>query len=129
MTLSLCVLSIIVSERTLHGALSWQPKDRDRLFLNYRYNMQHVIHEALPHALDDRGQPDEELTAMEQRFAQENNATTRSGISRNMMTKEVYERLDLDSRELMARVGYLEVKDIVLRSSDQLHGVEDLAKL
>ena len=46
-----------------------------------------------------------------------------------MMTKEVYERLELDSRELMARVGYLEVKDIVLRSSDQLHGVEDLAKL
>ena len=84
---------------------------------------------ALPHALDDRGQPDEELIAMEQRFAQENNATTRSGISRNMMTKEVYERLDLDSRELMARVGYLEVKEIVLRSSDQLHGVEDLAKL
>ena len=36
LTLSLCVLSIIVSERTLHGALSWQPKDRDRLFLNYR---------------------------------------------------------------------------------------------
>ena len=52
--------------------------------------MQHVIHEALPHALDDRGQPDEELIAMEQRFAQENNAATRSGISRNMMTKEVY---------------------------------------
>jgi hypothetical protein len=34
---------LIISERLIHGALNWKPKDRDRRFLIMRYNLQHTV--------------------------------------------------------------------------------------
>ena len=34
---------VVISERLLHGALRWQPEDRDRRFLTLRYNVQHHV--------------------------------------------------------------------------------------
>lgn len=34
---------LVISERLLHGALRWQPHDRDRRFLTLRYNVQHHV--------------------------------------------------------------------------------------
>ena len=33
----------IISERLIHGALSWKPQDRDRRFMIMRYGVQHVV--------------------------------------------------------------------------------------
>ena len=33
---------VIMSEHLTHGALSWEPKDRDRRFLTLRYGVQHI---------------------------------------------------------------------------------------
>ena len=34
---------VIISERLIHGALSWKPQDRDRRFMIMRYNVQHMV--------------------------------------------------------------------------------------
>ena len=40
---------VIISELLTHGALTWQPKDRDRRFLTLRYSQQHGVRdEELP---------------------------------------------------------------------------------
>ena len=33
---------VVISELVVHGALSWQPKDRQRRFLTLRYCSQHI---------------------------------------------------------------------------------------
>lgn len=120
---------VIIGERTLHGALSWVPQDRDRLFLNYRYNLQHVIHEALPHALTDAGDPLNTLASDEFFGKDKPEAEWKtSGVARNMMTPELAARLSPANQELMARCGFLEAKSIVLESTG-LNTVQDLAKL
>ena len=34
---------VIISERLMHGALSWKPQDRDRRFMIMRYKLQHTV--------------------------------------------------------------------------------------
>ena len=34
---------VIMPEHLMHGALTWQPRDRDRRFLILRYNVQHML--------------------------------------------------------------------------------------
>ena len=36
---------VVISELLTHGALTWQPKDRERCFLTLRYSQQHMVRE------------------------------------------------------------------------------------
>ena len=36
---------VVISELLTHGALTWQPKDRERRFLTLRYSQQHMVRE------------------------------------------------------------------------------------
>jgi hypothetical protein len=47
---------VVISERTLHGALRWQPRDRDRRFLTLRYNVLRRPWDAAPQNLFSGGQ-------------------------------------------------------------------------
>ena len=38
---------LIASERLIHGALTWQPRDRERRFLTLRYSVQHTVTSSL----------------------------------------------------------------------------------
>lgn len=59
---------VVISERLIHGALSWKPKDRDRRFMIMRYNVQHVVSgglEPFPEEITDRLAPETiELTEL-----------------------------------------------------------------
>ena len=51
----------IMPEHLMHGALTWQPTDRDRRFLIVRYNVQHMVtgqRRPFPDAIRERLEPE-----------------------------------------------------------------------